>query len=95
MIYVKYSPDEVRLQLRGHANHAPIGEDIVCAGISSLYGALANHPLVHEHMEHDWRVLTAANGAQGIMKPMFDMIANGILNIARQYPENVFDCIKT
>ena len=40
MIYVKYNPDEVRLQVRGHAEQAPIGQDIVCAGVSALYGAL-------------------------------------------------------
>lgn len=91
MIYVKYNPDEVRLQLRGHAGQAPIGQDIVCAGVSALYGALSLHPLVKEHTEHDWRVLTPVNGAQGVMKPMFDMIANGINNIAQQYSDNVTD----
>ena len=89
MIYVKYNPDEVRLQVRGHAEQAPIGQDIVCAGVSALYGALNLHPMVREHMEHDWRILTPVNGAQGVMKPMFDMIANGITDIARQYEQNV------
>lgn len=91
MIYVKYNPREVRLQLRGHAEQAPAGQDIVCAGVSALYGTLSLHPLVREHMEHDWRVLTAVPGAQGVMKPMFDMIASGINNIAQQYSANVTD----
>ena len=89
MIYIKYNPQEVRLQLRGHAEQAPAGQDIVCAGVSALYGALALHPLVNEHQEHDWHVLTAQSGAQGVMKPMFDMIASGMANIAGQYRDNV------
>lgn len=89
MIYIKYDPREMRLQLRGHAQQAPAGQDIVCAGVSALYGALALHPLTQEHREHDWYVLTAKDGAQGVMKPMFDMIANGMADIASQYRDNV------
>ncbi len=90
MIHIKYYPDEVRLQLRGHAGFAPEGQDIVCAGISALFGALAMHPMVQDmRIEHDWKVLMAVDGAEDVMRPYFRMIADAMSDIAAQHPAHV------
>lgn len=90
MIHVKYYPDEVRLQVRGHAGFAPQGEDIVCAGISALFCALAMHPMVQEmRMEHDWKVLTVVEGAEDVMRPYFKLIVEAMTDIAHQHPNHV------
>ena len=36
MIYIKFGPG-TKITFQGHAGQAPIGEDIVCAGVSTLY----------------------------------------------------------
>lgn len=41
MIYIEFNPKKYRISAKGHAGSAPKGEDIVCAGVSALMGALA------------------------------------------------------
>lgn len=89
MICIKYFPQETRLQARGHAGYAPEGQDIVCAGISALFGALAMHPLTEQRKEADWQVIVAKEGAAEVMRPYFEMIAQGMTDIAKQYPDHV------
>ena len=90
MIHIKYSRREVRLQVRGHAGFAPEGQDIVCAGISALFGALAMHPLTQDmHIEHDWKVLQPLQGAEDVMRPYYDMIHAAMQDIACQHPLHV------
>lgn len=90
MIHIKFYPDEVRLQIRGHAGFAPQGDDIVCAGISALFGALAMHPMTQEmRLEHDWKILVPVDGAEDVMRPYYRMIAAAMGDIAAQYPTHV------
>lgn len=89
MICIKYFPQEARLQVRGHAGYAPEGQDIVCAGISALFCTLAMHSLTELREEADWRVIIAMEGAQEVMRPYFEMIAQGMTDIAKQYPDHV------
>ena len=42
MTTVKYYPAEFRMEIFGHAGFAPAGEDLVCAGASTLMMALIN-----------------------------------------------------
>ncbi len=42
MIEAVYDGDALTLTVRGHAGYAPIGEDIVCAGVSTLVYTLIN-----------------------------------------------------
>ena len=42
MIEVRYDPDRLRLSINGHSGYAPIGQDIVCAGVSTLIYTLIN-----------------------------------------------------
>ena len=90
MIHIKYFPDEVRLQLRGHAGFAPAGQDVVCAGISSLFGALAMHPMTQDmRIEHDWKILQPVQGAEDVMRPYYKMIVEAMADIAHQHPNYV------
>lgn len=41
MISIEYCPDTYTIKARGHAGYAPRGEDIVCAGVSTLILTLA------------------------------------------------------
>ena len=78
-----------RLYLRGHAAYHP-GNDIVCAGVSALFGALAQYAGNHYrhvrcHIEAGNAFLAAGDGA----KDGFDMTVQGLAAIAASYPEHV------
>lgn len=89
MIRVEYSPYWAQLRLHGHAQYAPEGQDIVCAGVSALYETLLGHPQVHEESRDGWSILTADEGAREEMRPLFELIARGLERIADQYPAHV------
>lgn len=95
MIRVNYYPQEPRLLVSGHAGYAPLGEDIVCAGISALYCTLRMHEGVVEvqgrypPMEERRCALCAEADRWQELKPLFDMIAMGMRDIAQRYPEHV------
>lgn len=42
MTWADYEPESYRMEIRGHAGAAPAGQDLVCAGISTLAFALIN-----------------------------------------------------
>ena len=78
-----------RLLVTGHAAYSP-GNDIVCAGVSALVGALARYAADHyEHVRCSMRsgemFLAAGNGAQN----GFDMIVEGLAAIGAAYPDHV------
>lgn len=89
MIRVEYNPIWTQLRLHGHAQYAPEGQDIVCAGVSALYETLMGHPRVQEASMDGWSILAADEDARAEMRPMFDMIARGLERIAEQYPAHV------
>lgn len=89
MIRIKYFPEELRLQVRGHANYAPSGQDIVCAGVSALYGALLLHPMVVQSTEHDWLILQPVTGAHSVMRPLFELIMAALDDMAGTYPDHI------
>lgn len=80
-------------RIEGHANYAPSGYDIVCAGVSALVGAA-------EQML-DWTVNECEEGL-GLIDVIAPMECNkdrldgvvlmlyyGLLNIQEQYPSNL------
>lgn len=75
----------------GHAEYHP-GNDIVCAGVSALIGALAQYASKHPHYRHvranmqkgDAFFACGAGGEDG-----FDMIVQGLAAIAAAYPDHV------
>ncbi len=80
-----------RLYVKGHAEYCP-GNDIVCAGVSALIGALAQYADKHSHYRHvrchmqkGDAFFACGDGAED----GFDMIVQGLAAIAAAYPAHV------
>jgi len=83
------------LMLDGHANYADHGEDIVCAGASSivyaLLGWLENNSEDLEYVNadvHEGDVKIACEGGEKTAVA-FEMAAIGLLQLADSYPDHV------
>lgn len=98
MITVKFFErnDRYAISASGHANYAPFGQDIVCAGISVLMESLSNY-LDEYAKDYNWHILENRiddNGdmnievldTKGEMYYMFKMVEKGIESISMQYP---------
>jgi len=48
-----------KIAVKGHAGFAPVGQDIVCAGVSTLYGTYLYSVNAQETTEGEWKVLKA------------------------------------
>lgn len=92
MITVKYI--DKRIQIRGHANYAEHGKDIVCAGISTLLQTLIQSV---ETLTDDKIKYTMSPGKadiefrnlSGQSKTLLNSFFIGVEMIAYEYPENV------
>lgn len=83
------------MEIRGHANYAKYGEDIVCASVSAIAYALVGYLRCHTSLLEDpciepgeLVVHARANSQTG---PAFEMAFTGFMMIAEQYPQYV-DC---
>ena len=80
-----------RLYVKGHADFAP-GNDIVCAGVSALVGALVAHAKkcpVCRHLRcrvQSGEVFLSCRGGLGVG---FDVVVGGLAAIAAAYPDHV------
>lgn len=73
------------MTVKGHAGMAPYGQDIVCAGVSSLVQTLA---LYADHVEmRPGDVFLSGKGAE--QYEAFLVIMNGLKGVADAYPEAV------
>lgn len=92
--------DRLRVEVKGHAGFAEKGQDIVCAGASTLTGALAGALEEAEargrceckHREKDGEALIWANPAMGSVmeiKGYFKMFAVGFRMLQEAYPGHV------
>lgn len=97
MIRAKYRTDGEghSLVMNGHAGYAQSGDDIVCAGASSivfaLLGWLENHPEEYDFLNtdvHSGDVLVACEGGERTAVA-FEMAAIGLLQLADKYPDHV------
>lgn len=75
-------------RIEGHANYAPSGQDIVCAGVSALTGAIM--------ATLNGKIVEKGDGLIDCMlddTPALDgclaMLCAGLLNIQQQYPKHV------
>lgn len=98
MITVKIAKGRCKYKIRadGHAGYGKAGQDIVCAGVSSLLYALGagmeSLPIMHEintenvHMEYSlsWGVADSV----WVWK-VINSIERGLNWIAEQYPDNL------
>lgn len=90
-----FSPERYRMSLRGHAGYNP-GNDIVCAGVSSivfsLLGWLANaseHITATREMRYEPGRVDVDVSGDKTLQTAFDMALIGISQIEQSYPANV------
>lgn len=95
MIQITYEPRYHSLRVRGHAGQAPKGQDIVCAGVSSLVVTLAKY--VAQHCE---RPMVDLSGGDTFISgvtftdsaeatAVYAAVVSGLQEIANTYPEYV------
>ena len=90
-IYSHRRGGKCRLYVQGHAGYCP-GNDIVCAGVSALIGALTQYASTHSHYRHvrcrvhkgETFFACGEGAADG-----FDMIVYGLAAVAAAYPDYV------
>ena len=83
-----------RITIKGHANYAPIGQDIVCASVSTLVQVMiaSIEAMTHDTFEYDMqpglvdiKFRSLSEKAQLLVKSFFI----GVQMIADEYPYNV------
>lgn len=79
--------------VHGHSGYAKRGNDIVCAGVSSLTQA-AVLGLRHYGVDMDvavapGEITVQIHSHKDVVEPIFTAMIAGLEEIARQYPENV------
>ena len=82
------------ITLNGHANYAPIGQDIVCAGVSTLVQALIQsiEQLTADKITYDMSPGTVDikfGNLSEQSKLLIDSFFIGLRLIADEYPENL------
>jgi uncharacterized protein YsxB (DUF464 family) len=95
MIKVKISHasnDQVNfLEVRGHANQAPHGEDIVCAGVSALLTAgfnnLRNHKDYELKLDEGYALFKAEAELDAHDEAVIETIICGLNSIRESYPK--------
>ena len=76
-----------KIAMRGHAGYAPIGQDIVCAGASTLYGTYLYSTQAEESIEGEWKVLRADCDYKN--RAIFGAIRTGFEMLAEHYPDHI------
>lgn len=90
----------VRLDVSGHAGSAPVGFDIVCAGVSALVSSLVLWPEKNSRIQLDTLetklekgkalfMAAAIDKDAEILYSVFEMVVDGLEEIAKAYPEYV------
>ena len=91
-----YGP-AMRLEAAGHAGYAPAGQDIVCAGVSTLMQALVSLLAGEENARSDAfdepdgprLTVTAARPCTAWVEGAFELAKAGFALLAERYPDNV------
>lgn len=86
-----------RITVTGHANYAAIGQDIVCAGVSTLVQTLIQsvEELTIDKIQYDMQPGTVDIkfwSLSDLTKVLIDSFFIGIELIASEYPDNVKLC---
>lgn len=101
----EYNGHSYTLTCRGHAGYAPAGQDIVCAGISALCGALeltlenlrqAGHvrnPFCRVTQAY-FRACAKSADESNAVETAFETVYNGLCRISEAYPD-FLQCRKT
>ena len=95
MITVKSNYDSdlqpKRISIEGHAYFGPIGGDIVCAGVSSLFYALLNLLITKgiEYAYEDTGEYVCISFDSGLATDAYEMFIIGVKGICKSFPDNV------
>lgn len=92
MIRAHYSREELHISVTGHAGYAPHGQDIVCAGASTLYYTLRAALEAEAEagrgsvIERDGEIgFAAADGSEERARLIMDTVWQGYELLAGQY----------
>ena len=90
IIYDEAGQDLI-LQASGHAEYAPKGQDIVCAAVSALMQTLAYSVDggTVTRSQDDCNTLTVQAEQSFDNMAKFELVTDGLMLLAKQYPENV------
>ena len=91
-----YGP-AMRLEAAGHAGYAPAGQDIVCAGVSTLMQALVSllageenaHSDAFDEPDGPRLTVTAARPCTAWVEGAFELAKAGFALLAERYPDNI------
>ena len=95
MIHIFYERERHFLTARGHANYAPVGQDIVCAAVSALlYALIAALRDKEKRGACQVREVSLSKGcadiaAEGAVEDAFLLILGGLRQLEARYP----DCV--
>jgi uncharacterized protein YsxB (DUF464 family) len=101
MIQITHRPQYHQITIEGHAQSAPKGEDLVCAGVSTIFHTLTANAMGWKELGYlrDLRLQEIDGYAQiswipnSRWKNILDAIADGVCKgfeiLARDYPEYV------
>lgn len=86
MITARVDVEKGRIEVSGHSEYAPKGEDIVCAAVSALVCTLASVTGDGDMADGyiDWRVDGDVNGFAALW-----FVAAGLEKISEQYPNYI------
>lgn len=87
MIRGIYDEENLALILEGHADYAPKGFDIVCAGVSALAFTYAKYTGGYKKSPKGMLIRSQNKDEKG--KTVFDTVIGGLKLIERDYPENL------
>lgn len=97
MTEVRYCERELRLEFKGHANAGEYGKDVVCAGLSTLLGAVqgmlgeSEEIRAHERYGDGEAYIRCfpQEGYEGKAETILRTAATGCALLADKFPENV------
>lgn len=103
MVNIQYDTSKLQLRAEGHAEYAPVGQDIVCAAVSTLMLtlplALNERGIRHEmHTDNDSGLMVIDAKPRADQRypclVVIETILTGLKELARSYPTHVTIDIK-
>ncbi len=92
IVFAYRDSDIVSLEVKGHANSAPHGKDLVCAGVSAVMlglNALTDDDNYDLKQNEGHVLITAKNTVTEHDRIVFSTIEKQLESLASSYPDNV------
>lgn len=79
-----------KLEAKGHSGYAPCGQDIVCAGVSTLFNAfILSAGKDVTAVEKSGYTLIEIAGDDPYTRAKYEMLVTGLRDISEEFPEHV------